>query len=114
MRAIDNPTKMQALVWTGPRSMAMQTVPVPQPGPNEVLLRVGATGICGSELSGFLGHSSLRKPPLIMGHETVGTIAHIPDGTHLKLADNSDLVLGQRVTVNPLVVCGECRPVPGG
>jgi threonine dehydrogenase-like Zn-dependent dehydrogenase len=91
---------MRALVWHGPRSLTLEHVPEPAPGPGEVLLRVEAVGICGSEVLGYVGHSSLRKPPLIMGHEFSGTVERAPrDGR---------LARGQRVIVNPLVSCGEC------
>jgi L-iditol 2-dehydrogenase len=84
--------------------MVMRVEPTPRPGPGELLLEMGAAGICGSELSGYLGESSLRRPPLIMGHEAAGRIA-VPGGT---LGDGSAPVAGARVTFNPLVVCGEC------
>ena len=66
--------QMEALVWLGASQMALRHEPIPTPGENEVLIHVGAVGICGSELSGYLGHNSLRFPPLIMGHEAAGTI----------------------------------------
>ncbi|HYM71159.1 MAG TPA: alcohol dehydrogenase catalytic domain-containing protein [bacterium] len=92
---------MRALVWHGPRAMALEQVGEPKPGPGDTVIRVEAVGICGSELSGYLGESSIRKPPLIMGHEFCGRVEEIPPG--------SCLVRGQRVTVNPLISCGECR-----
>ena len=51
---------MDALVWTAPKTMEMQEVPVPAPAGHELLLEVAAVGICGSELSGYLGRDSLR------------------------------------------------------
>jgi threonine dehydrogenase-like Zn-dependent dehydrogenase len=81
--------------------MELHNQPEPQLRPGEVILRVDAVGICGSELSGYLGQNSLRIPPLIMGHEFAGTVAAIG-------ADVFDLALGDRVTVNPLSGCGEC------
>jgi 2-desacetyl-2-hydroxyethyl bacteriochlorophyllide A dehydrogenase len=97
--------QMEALVWTGPRKMEIQTTSLPDPAPGEVLLEVGVAGICGSELSGYLGQNSLRKPPLIMGHEAAGRIVQIAGGT---LADGSQPYVGMRVTFNPLIVCGLC------
>ncbi len=91
---------MRALVWHGPHSMTLEHVPEPVPGADDVLVRVEAVGICGSELSGYLGENSLRKPPLIMGHEFCGRIEHAPPGV--------PLARGQRVAVNPLVSCGDC------
>lgn len=92
---------MKALVYFGPESVAIEEVPVPVPGEDEILLQVEAVGICGSELEGYLGHSSIRKPPLIMGHEFCGRVA--------KLGHQAQgLPIGQRVIVNPLLACGKC------
>src|SRR5688572_27256505 len=96
---------MQALVWLGPRDMVQRAEPVPKPAEGEVLILVGAVGICGSELSGFLGHNSLRVPPLIMGHECAGQVVQATGGT---FATGEVATVGARVTVNPLVVCGTC------
>ncbi len=58
---------MKALVYEGPREMNVREVDVPTVEPDEVLIRVAYSGICGSELSGYLGQNALRKPPLIFG-----------------------------------------------
>src|SRR5215510_5364792 len=80
-----------------------QSEPIVQPG--EVVIRVAYVGICGSELSGYLGHNALRVPPLVMGHEFVGEIVEVG-------AEQSPGTLalskGQLVTVNPLAYCGSC------
>jgi threonine dehydrogenase-like Zn-dependent dehydrogenase len=81
--------------------MELQNEPNPTPQAGEVILRVDAVGICGSELSGYLGHNSLRVPPLVMGHEFAGTVSEVG-------ANVSGLHVGDRVTVNPLSGCGEC------
>lgn len=91
---------MQALVWEGPRQMNMREVEQPTPAPDEVLIQVAFSGICGSELGGYLGHNSLRKPPLIMGHEFSGEIVAMGDQA---TSINPQLAMGQRVTVNPLI-----------
>jgi threonine dehydrogenase-like Zn-dependent dehydrogenase len=98
---------MKALVYEGPRSMNMREVPVPVLQAGEVLIRVEVAGICGSELSGYLGHNSLRKPPLVMGHEFAGTIAAVGEGCN-------QFGIGDRVTANPLVTCGRCRDCLSG
>ncbi|MDR6881235.1 galactitol-1-phosphate 5-dehydrogenase [Bacillus sp. 3255] len=98
---------MKALVYEGPSTMIMREVEQPVPGPDEVLIRVERAGICGSELGGYLGHNSLRKPPLIMGHEFSGTVA-------LAASGSSRLRQGDRVTANPLVSCGRCRACTNG
>ncbi|MGG4032489.1 alcohol dehydrogenase catalytic domain-containing protein [Paenibacillus cisolokensis] len=98
---------MCALVYEGPRELNMRQVPVPRPEKGEVLVRVQKVGICGSELSGYLGQNSLRKPPLVMGHEFAGRIAEIGEGV-------TAFQVGDRVTANPLVSCGKCLDCQSG
>lgn len=94
---------MYALVYEGPRQMNMRQVPIPTIQPDEVLIRVAYSGICGSELSGYEGKNSLRHPPLIMGHEFSGYIEAIGG-----LVDRPELKVGAAVTANPLVSCRQC------
>lgn len=102
---------MDALVWTGPHQMVLRGEPVPQPAPGEVLLEVDAVGICGSELSAYLGENSLRRPPLIMGHEAAGRVAIT---TNAPFADGQIHDASTRVTFNPLVICGQCDRCTSG
>lgn len=97
---------MKALVYEAPYQMSVREVPVPTLGADEVLVQVAYSGICGSELSGYEGKNSLRKPPLIMGHEFSGVIREI--GAQAR-ASRPDLDLGARVTANPLITCGQCE-----
>jgi len=91
--------------------MQLREQAVPQAGPNEVVVKVAYAGICGSELSGYLGHNSLRVPPLVMGHEFAGTIEAL--GSDVQ-AGASRLAQGQAVTVNPLASCGTCAYCTSG
>jgi 2-desacetyl-2-hydroxyethyl bacteriochlorophyllide A dehydrogenase len=100
-------TSMQALVYEGPSIMNMREQPIPVPAEDEVLIQVAKAGICGSELSGYLGHNSLRKPPLIMGHEFSGTV--VQAGERVRGFRG-----GERVTVNPLFSCGQCADCLSG
>jgi 2-desacetyl-2-hydroxyethyl bacteriochlorophyllide A dehydrogenase len=93
---------MKVLVYQGPRRMILEEQAEPKPAPGEALIKVAAVGICGSELEGFLGLSSLRKPPLVMGHEFSGEIVE------LNSVGNPAVRVGQRVTVNPIIPCGIC------
>jgi threonine dehydrogenase-like Zn-dependent dehydrogenase len=86
---------MQALVYTGPNTLVVRDEPEPVPGPGEVLVRVDAVGICGSDMHAYHGHDSRRPPPLILGHEAAGRIVTGPRA-------------GERVTINPLVVDPAC------
>jgi 2-desacetyl-2-hydroxyethyl bacteriochlorophyllide A dehydrogenase len=97
---------MKALVYEGPRQLNIRDVPEPALGVDEVLIKVAYSGICGSELGGYLGHNSLRQPPLVMGHEFSGEIVALgPEATR----HNAGLALGRRVTVNPLIHSERCR-----
>jgi threonine dehydrogenase-like Zn-dependent dehydrogenase len=92
---------MQALLYPAYGELAVREVPEPRPAPGEVLVRVGACGICGSELGSFAARSTRRVPPLVMGHEFAGTVAALGEGV-------SGVGVGERVVVNSLVHCGAC------
>lgn len=87
---------MRGLVFAAANTMEMRDVAPPDPGADEALVRVDAVGICGSDLHAYKGHDPRRVPPMLLGHEFVGTVLAGP-------------MSGQRVTANPLVVCGRCR-----
>lgn len=95
---------MRSLVFHGPRSMSVETRPDPVPGPGEVLVKITATGICGSDLHGYTGANGRRHPGQVMGHETVGRIR---DGDRATLAE-AGLATGDTVTVNPVLGCQDC------
>ena len=92
---------MKALVYTGPRQIEYRDEPDPAPEPGEVLIRVEAAGICGSDLHAYLGHDPRRPPPLILGHEVSGCAL-------------SGELEGLPVVINPLVTCGRCDACLGG
>jgi threonine dehydrogenase-like Zn-dependent dehydrogenase len=93
---------MKALVYTGPHAFEMREVADPEPQTaDEVLIRVEACGICGSDMHAWHGHDERRPAPLILGHEAVGRIADGPDA-------------GRRVAVNPLVTCQRCEACLSG
>lgn len=96
--------KMKTLVWNAAETMDWQERELPVPAEDEILIRVEAVGICGSEIEGYLGHNSLRIPPLIMGHEFCGVIEQA--GSRMKEANELDI--GRKVVVNPLLFCGRC------
>ncbi|MEL6235466.1 MAG: alcohol dehydrogenase catalytic domain-containing protein, partial [Pseudomonadota bacterium] len=84
------------LVYTGPKAMQHRDAPDPVARPGEHLIRIDAVGICGSDMHAYLGHDDRRPAPLILGHEAAGVIAGGPRD-------------GERVTINPLVTCGQCH-----
>lgn len=104
---------MRAFVWTNPRTFEVQQLTDPTPTEDEVVIRVAYAGICGSDLSGYLGENSLRKPPLVMGHEFTGIVIDKPHGTRGGHPAGSPQI-GDLVAVNPLVNCGSCRACRDG
>jgi L-iditol 2-dehydrogenase len=93
---------MKALVYTGPGRLEFQDLPAPQIRPHEALIRVRAVGVCGSDVSGYLGRSKRRVPPLVLGHEFAGEV--------MQVGSQCDGVrCGEAVAVYPLVTCGRCR-----
>src|SRR2546429_3986436 len=71
---------MKALLLSKNKHLEMTDLPVPRAEPGEVLVRVAACGICGSDVHGYDGSSGRRIPPIVMGHEAAGRIAAIGSG----------------------------------
>jgi L-iditol 2-dehydrogenase len=92
---------MKALLLSEYSVLQLADLPVPEPGPGEVLVRVGACGICGSDVHGYDGSSGRRIPPLVMGHEAAGTIAAVGKGV-------GDFHEGDRVAMDSTIYCGSC------
>lgn len=92
---------MKALVYTGNREVTYRDEPDPALAAGEVVLRIDAAGICGSDMHAYHGHDPRRVPPLILGHELAATIV-------------AGSQAGKRVTVNPLITCGRCEYCMGG
>lgn len=90
---------MKAMVYKQPGEMALEVRPYPVLGSNEVILRVNAVGICGSELHGYLGHDRTVKPGMIFGHEFAGTVVE---------TTSPRFPVGTLVTSNSSVTCGNC------
>lgn len=87
---------MKALVYTDPLEITYRDEPEPSLAEGEVILRIDAVGICGSDMHAYHGHDPRRNPPLILGHELAGTVIA---GAHV----------GRRFTANPLITCGACE-----
>src|SRR3954470_16039901 len=92
---------MKALVLKEYRQFALEDFPVPTLQPHDVLVRVRACGICGSDVHGMDGSSGRRIPPIVMGHEAAGVIAEIGSAV-------SGWKKGDRVTFDSTVSCGAC------
>jgi threonine dehydrogenase-like Zn-dependent dehydrogenase len=91
---------MRALVYTNPNEMQLLERPRPEAAPGEVVLKIEAVGICGSDMHAFHGHDPRRKPGLVLGHEFVGSI---------ESSSAAGFERGTRFTGNPLIVCGTCE-----
>ena len=92
---------MKALVLSAYNQLDIADVPAPVAGPSEVLIRVEACGICGSDVHGYDGSSGRRIPPITMGHEAAGLISALGH-------DVQGLKIGDRVTFDSTVYCGHC------
>ena len=90
---------MRALVLHEIGELRVEERDIPVPAAHEVLIRVTATGICGSDIHGYTGENGRRFPGQVMGHESVGHIAALGADT-----SESGLTVGQVVTFNPVVV----------
>jgi 2-desacetyl-2-hydroxyethyl bacteriochlorophyllide A dehydrogenase len=98
---------MQALLYLPSYELEIREVPSPRPAADEVLVRVEAAGICGSDLQGVASRSPRRTPPLIMGHELTGEVVAAGDS-------GGEALIGTRVAVNPQVPCGNCHSCRSG
>ena len=98
---------MKALLLTRYMQLEMAELPETKPEAGEVLIRVAACGICGSDVHGYDGSSGRRVPPIVMGHEAAGTVAALGDGV-------TDFAAGDRVTFDSTVYCGTCAPCRRG
>ena len=87
---------MQALVYTNTQTLVYREEQNPTEKPGESILKIQASGICGSDMHAYHGHDERRVPPLILGHEVSGIIQN---------GKFKDKV----VVLNPLITCGNCE-----
>jgi L-iditol 2-dehydrogenase len=93
---------MKALVLTEYNKFEFKDVEKPSVGLGEVLIKIKACAICGSDVHGMDGSTGRRIPPIIMGHEASGVIEQIGEGV-------SNYQVGQRVTFDSTAYCGNCE-----
>jgi L-idonate 5-dehydrogenase len=89
----------------GQKDLRVETLEDPTAGPGEVIVAIGAGGICGSDIHYYIdgGIGTIRvREPIIIGHEAAGTVVGLGEGVE-------GLSVGDRVTVNPSHPCGACR-----
>jgi len=92
---------MKALVMHEYKKLTYEEVATPTPKAGEVLIRLKACSVCGSDVHGFDGSTGRRRPPVIMGHEASGIIAAVGEGV-------TNYKVGDRVTFDSTVYCGKC------
>ena len=87
---------MKALVYTGTHELVYKDEPNPIEVSGESILKIHASGICGSDMHAYHGHDERRIPPLILGHEVSGKV-------------QNGKFKGKDVVLNPLITCGKCE-----
>jgi L-iditol 2-dehydrogenase len=90
---------MRAAVYRGVNDVRVETIPVPQIGPGEVLVKIHTCGICGTDLKKI--HTGSHSAPRVFGHEMAGTIAAVGEGVQ-------GFAVGDRVMAYHHIPCGEC------
>ena len=93
--------EMRAVVYLGPEKIELRTVPIPEPAPGEILIKVRAATTCGTDVKTYRRGHPKFPPPFIFGHEFGGDIVKLGDGVE-KFKE------GMRVTANVFAECGEC------
>jgi L-iditol 2-dehydrogenase len=92
---------MKALLLSAYKQLDLVDMPAPMPAEDELLIRVKACGICGSDVHGYDGSTGRRLPPIVMGHEAAGVVASTGSGV-------TSFRPGDRVTFDSTVYCGKC------
>ena len=104
---ITSSQNMLQQVMTAPKEITFQSIPIPEPSDNQVLVRIKRIGICGSDIHVYHGTHPFTSYPVTQGHEVSGEIS--------KLGKNvQNLHIGQKVTIEPQVYCGKCHPCTHG
>ena len=93
------PFVMRAVVYRGINDMRLETVPVPEIGPGELLIKIATCGVCGTDLKKI--HMGSHSAPRIFGHEMAGVVAKVGDGV-------AQFAVGDRVMSFHHVPCGQC------
>ncbi len=92
---------MKGMLLSSYKQLDLVDMPLPQPAEDELLIRIKACGICGSDVHGYDGSTGRRLPPIVMGHEAAGVIESIGSAV-------ANFQPGDRVTFDSTVYCGTC------
>src|SRR2546423_9449969 len=98
---------MRAVIIDAPGIIRVDNVPDPTPRPDEVLVRVGACGICGTDLHIIDGDSPLARYRIIPGHECAGEVVAVGSDVAQRYG-KENITVGSRVAVEPNLYCGYC------
>lgn len=99
--------KMRQVVLAAPEKFEERQVEIPKAGEGQVLLKIKAVGICGSDLHTYYGKHPFVHTPIVLGHEASGEVVEVGDGV-------TKLNVGDRVVIRPQRTCGVCRPCRQG
>ncbi len=94
-------------VMTAPGQIEFREIPTPEPAPGEALIKIMKIGVCGSDIHVYHGEHPFTSYPVTQGHEVSGIVEKLGEGV-------TGLTVGQKVTIQPQVVCGECYPCRHG
>lgn len=94
-------------VMTSPGVIEFRQVPTPEPGPGQVLIKIMEIGVCGSDIHVYHGEHPFTSYPVTQGHEVSGIVERLGPGVE-------GLTVGQKVTIQPQLVCGKCWPCRHG
>jgi L-iditol 2-dehydrogenase len=92
---------MKALQLSAYKQLDLVDMPAPRPAADELLIRIRACGICGSDVHGYDGSTGRRLPPIVMGHEAAGIVEAVGSAV-------TSFHAGDRVTFDSTVYCGKC------
>jgi L-iditol 2-dehydrogenase len=92
---------MKALVLSEYKKLDLVEMAEPRPAEDELLIRIKACGICGSDVHGYDGSTGRRLPPIVMGHEAAGEVVAVGSAVR-------NFTVGDRVTFDSTVYCGKC------
>jgi len=114
IQTLDLPKTMKAVVCHGPEDYRLEELPVPTPGPGEVVVKIAASGICASDIKCFIGaplfwgdesRKGYVEAPITPGHELIGEVVALGEGA----AEKYGLAIGDTAISEQIVPCWECR-----
>ncbi|MFD2472670.1 zinc-dependent alcohol dehydrogenase [Amycolatopsis silviterrae] len=103
-------TTSRAAVLHGEGQLTIEEFPLPRTGNDDGLLKIEATGVCGTDIAAYRGVNPFYELPCVLGHELVGRIVELGDGA----AERWGVAAGDRIVVEEYLPCGTCRSCLAG